>query len=111
MILKNRKFILKTFKSAIPIDEDELVKVYEAISTGDVKILKKGWFNPSGFDSIIEDEEYMKTFRSDYRHQIRDGSVTEYPSYKDLFPELREEIKKVERALTTGKIGEAKKLL
>ncbi len=95
MMLKNRKFQVVTSGGKIPIDEDELVKVYEAVSGGSIKILRQGWFNPSFFVAVIEDDEYMKEYRDSQKHRITSGEITQYPQYQDLFPTLREEIKKV----------------
>lgn len=79
----------------IPVDEGELVKVYEALATGDVKILKRGWFNPSFFVGVHEDDELMRKWREDNKYKIRDREVDGYPEYEDLFPTIREQVKKI----------------
>lgn len=91
--MKNTKFILKTSKSNIPIDQDEVIKVVEALRSSEVKVLRRGVFNPSFFDSIVEDEAYMASYRENNKFSIRDGEIKAFPEYKDLFAELRASIK------------------
>ena len=91
--MKKTKFIIKTSKSSIPCDQDELPKVFQAITAGTPIILRQGWFNPSFFDSVVEDEEWMKVYRWENKFDIRDGLITEYPAHEDKFTEIREQIK------------------
>lgn len=103
--MKNKKFIVVCSGSLrIPVDEDELLKVYQAISSGDPTILRQGWFKPSYFIGVVEDEEKMKRLYDDLKYDIRDGKVTEYPKYKDLFPELREQIRQIGTGHIAGPI-------
>jgi hypothetical protein len=97
--MKKTKFIIKTSKSSIPCDMDELPKVYEALASGKPRILKQGWFNPSFFDSVVEDEEWMKKYWEDNKYKIRDKEITEYPAYDDKFIEIREQIKQLSNNL------------
>jgi len=96
MILKNKKFIIACSNGIkIPIDEDELIKVYEGIVSNSVKILRQGWFNPSFFVGIIEDVEFMNDFLNNKSHEIDEGKIQEFPKHKDLFPQLREQIQRM----------------
>lgn len=96
MKLQNKKFIvIGSGGLKIPIDEDELLKVYKAITTGEPTILRQGWLKPSYFIGVVEDEEKMKMLYEDLKYEIRDGKVTEYPKYKDLFVDLREQVKQI----------------
>lgn len=58
-------YILKTSKSEIPIDEEEVEKVIKGVGSGSVVVLKKGIFNPSFFDSIVEDHERQNGWNRD----------------------------------------------
>lgn len=91
--MKNKKFIVVCSNLKIPVDQDELIEVYRALTESTVKFLRRGAFNPSFFVGIQEDEKWMDEFRSDKKYQIRDGEITEYPKYEDMFPELREQVK------------------
>lgn len=91
--MKKTKFIIKTSKSCIPCDQDELPKVFQAITSGTPVILKQGWFNPSFFDSVVEDDAWMAKFQEDRKYSIRDRKITEYPPHEDKFAEIREQIK------------------
>lgn len=104
MIFKNKKFIVVCSSLKIPVDESELVKVYQAITSGSPTILKQGWFNPSFFIGVHEDDEWMREFRESKKYQIRDGEITEYPLYPDLFPEIREEIKRLAGSMEVKKL-------
>jgi len=93
--IKHQKYLVKTSKSVIPIDVEEIVKVFQSISKGQTVFLKQGAFNPSYFDSIVEDDEFVKKFWEDNKHYIKDGTVTEVPKYDDIFLNLRAEIIKL----------------
>lgn len=90
--LTNKKFIVNMSKSSIRIDEDELVKVMDALQKGEVKVLRQGWFNPSFFVSVVPDEEWMNNYLTENRHQLREGKIDGYPQYPDLFLEVRASI-------------------
>jgi hypothetical protein len=83
------KFILVTFKERIPIDADEIAPLMKAISNGEVKILRQGIFGGTGFDTIVQDKEYMEKFRDAKKYEIREGKITEYPHYEDIFADVR----------------------
>lgn len=93
--MKNKKFLVHCSNLKIPADESELVSVFKALTSGDVKILRRGWFNPSFFVGVTEDVEYMSNFMQDKKHEIREGKITGFPEYQDLFPALREEVKRL----------------
>lgn len=91
--MKKTKFLIKTSRSSIPCDQDELPKVFQAITSGTPVILKQGWFNPSFFDSVIQDDEWMKKYWEDNKYAIREGEITKYPDHEDKFTEIRDQIK------------------
>lgn len=93
--MRKTKFIVVCSNLKIRCDEDELIQVYEAISSGSVRILRQGIFNPSFFAGVCEDTETMAEFREKEKYEIRDGKIKEYPKYPDLFFDLRQEIKKL----------------
>ena len=93
--MKNKKFLVHCSNLNIPIDESELVSVFKALTSGEVKILRRGWFNPSFFVGVTEDRAYMADFMQDKKHEIREGKVDSFPEYPDLFPALREEVKRL----------------
>lgn len=103
--MKNKKFILRTFHASIPIDEDELEKVYAAIRTGTITILRRGWFNPSTFDSIVPDEAFMKTYQEQKKYEIREGKIDTYPPYPDLFQEVRDTVNRIAGEKRPPQIG------
>lgn len=101
--MKNKKFIVVCSNMRIPCDEDELIKVYQAISAGEPTILRQGWFRPSFWIGVIEDDETMKRMYEDLKYKIRDeGHPREYPKYPDLFPEIREQIKQLAESKRNG---------
>ena len=82
----------------IPFDEDELQKVYNAISSGQPAMLRQGLFNPSFYVSIIFDEkrvmEFIREFNETVRHNeqqkmYHDGqNLKQLPGFqplKDIF--------------------------
>lgn len=86
----------------IPIDPDELKKVDIAIEAGQPAKLKRGYFNPSFFVSIVEDAERKKEFLGDLSYK-GEKERTFYLDrgmlpLKDIFKE-----KEVAKKLTTGK--------
>ena len=83
-------WLLKTSKSEIPIDEDEIEKVVNALRTGSIGILKAGVFNPSFFDSIVRDYIREKGFYRDHGREISEPTSTE--PLCDRFVGLREKI-------------------
>lgn len=92
--MKNKKFLVTCSNGVkIPIDQDELVEVYKAITENVVKFLRKGAFNPSFFVGIVEDEETMRRMYDDLKYKIRDGLISEWPRYEDMFKDLRAEVK------------------
>jgi hypothetical protein len=97
--MKKNKFIIKTSKSSIPCDQDELPKVFQAITAGTPVILKQGWFNPSFFDSVVQDDDWMRKYQDDNKYDIRAGEITEYPAHEDKFKEIREQIKQLSNNL------------
>ena len=61
--VKLDKFIVKTSSSKIQIDGDEVLKVFDALSSGGIIMLRQGAFNPSFFDSIVPDTERIKEIK------------------------------------------------
>lgn len=98
--MRKTKFIVVCSNLKVRCDEDELIQVYEAISSGRVRILRQGWFNPSFFAGVCEDTETMAEFREKEKYEIREGKIKEYPKYPDLFAALRKDIKQVTSAKT-----------
>lgn len=94
-MIKKTKWVLVTTCGKIRIDEDEIPSILSAISTGTVKMLRQGVFNPPMFGTIIPDDETMKEFFEDKKYDIRDGKITEMPAYTDLFKEVRQKFQAI----------------
>ena len=62
-------------------------------------LLKQGSFNPSFYDSLVQDDEWIKKYYEDNKYDIRDGTITEYPPHEDKFSEIREQIKQLSNNL------------
>lgn len=81
------KVVLST-KTEIPFDQDELVKVMQAISSGISVMLRKGLFNPSYYAAVIEDEKRRFDFLEDtkYDPQARERGMRKL---EDIFSERK----------------------
>lgn len=95
--MKNTKYIVKTSKSNIPIDEDEIEKVVIGLNQGQIVVLRQGILNPSYFDTIVQDSEAYKTYVEDKKYDIREGKITELPKYRDMFAGLKENLEKYKK--------------
>ncbi len=93
--MKKTKFTVHCTKLNIPIDEDEIPSVIQALTSGDVKILRQGVFNPPYFVGISEDSKSMSDFQENNKYDIRDGVISEYPQHKDLFIDIRTTVKRL----------------
>lgn len=93
--MKKTKYIVITSRSQIKCDEDELIRVFQAIDNGGICLLRQGAFNPSFFESIVLDDKWMKDFNEDKKYDIRDERIKEYPKYPDLFSELRAQVAQI----------------
>lgn len=62
---------------SVPMDQDELDKVVEAMGTGKVAILRQGIVNPSYITSIVPDSERIEAFMDDtkYDGERRNGGL------------------------------------
>lgn len=100
--MKKTKYLLKTSKSEIPIDADEIPKIMTGLQKGVITMLRQGIFNPSFFDSIVFDEKLHKNFLEDKKYDIRDGKVTEIPAYNDHFTEVKVLLEKKVKELGSG---------
>lgn len=100
--MKKTKYLLKTSKSEIPIDADEIPKIMAGLQRGTVTVLRQGMFNPSFFDSVVFDEKKHKDFVENHKYEIQEGKFDEIPAYGDQFGEVRAAI---------NKVAEEKKLL
>lgn len=92
--MKLTKFIIKTSKSEIPIDADEIPKLLEAIKRGSPVVFRQGILNPSFFDSLVVDKKENERLLEDYKYEIKEGRIKEFPKHKDEFVEIREVIEK-----------------
>lgn len=93
--MKKTKFIVRTFRLEIKCDEDELVRIFESISSGEPIVLRQGSFNPSTYEGIVPDDKWMRDFREDKKYQIRDKEIEEYPKYEDLFAGVRDQVRQL----------------
>lgn len=86
-------FIVNTSRGSVKIDQDEVNKVLQGISSGDPVVVRQGIINPSFFVNIIEDVERMKEHRerideikqkNEQFEQYGVGQKQEYPQLQPL---------------------------
>jgi hypothetical protein len=79
------KIILST-KHTIPLDDDELSNVLEALKERKTVKVRQGIFNPSYVVSILPDTKRIDSYREHHKYAIREGRVSaEPPRLEDAF--------------------------
>ncbi len=74
-------------KLEIQIDQEELQTVLDAVSSGDVAVLKKGIFNPSYFIGVVEDEQRVVEFSRDIDRNNQRAKIHGMVKLKDIYPD------------------------
>lgn len=69
------KFIVRTARSEFPIDGDELPKIFESIGTGKPYLCRQGLFNPSFFDTVVEDKKRIESIKEMVRTTHKANSM------------------------------------
>ena len=94
-------YLIKTTKTNIPIDEDELPKVMKAWENNDPVVVRQGIVNPKFIEAIIPDEHREKGLKYGYEIQ------NERKPYKPD-KQLPNEFAGVKKALEKGDIAKLK---
>lgn len=74
-------------KLEIPIDQEELQTVLDAVESGQPAVLKRGIFNPSYFVGVVEDEERVEAYYQDIRRNDSKAKVHGMKRLKDIYPD------------------------